>query len=289
MEAGGTKCVCGVGSGPADLERVTLATTTPDETLHAAVQAIRKLARGRELTAIGIASFGPVDLEPGSQRYGFITTTPKPGWQNTDVVGVFRRALSVPVGFDTDVNGALLGEVRWGAVTGMANAVYLTVGTGIGGGAMVNGHLVHGLLHPEMGHMRIPHDRERDPFAGCCDFHGDCLEGLACGLAIEKRLNARAETLAIEHPVWDLEAEYLGAGLLNIALTLSPERIILGGSVMKAPGLLERVRAKFQQSLAGYIQRPQITRDVESYIVPPALGDSAGVIGAIALAQDAAR
>ncbi len=234
-------------------------------------------------TALGIAAFGPLDAQPGSPTFGFITTTPKPGWAQTDLAGALRRALGIPVAFDTDVNGAALGEQHWGAAQGLDTFVYLTVGTGIGGGGVVNGRRMRGLLHPEMGHVRVPHDRECDPFPGICPYHGDCLEGLASGPAIEARWGRRGESLPADHPAWDLEAEYLALGLVNVVCTLSPQRIVLGGGVMKAPSLLQRVRQRVLTLLGGYVA--PLAGGLDDYIVPPALGDQAGVLGAIALAQ----
>lgn len=239
------------------------------------------------MAAIGIASFGPVDLDPRSPTFGFITTTPKPGWAHTDVAGPFRAALGVPVVFDTDVNGAALGEHRWGAARGVDPCVYLTVGTGIGGGGVVNGRLLHGLLHPEMGHVRIPHDRAADPFRGACPYHGDCLDGLASGRALAERWGTPAETLPATHQGWALEAEYLALGLISIIAVLSPRRIVVGGGVLQHRPLLGRVRRRVVELLAGYVAAREVVADVDTYIVPPALGTDAGVLGAIALAHTA--
>lgn len=291
IEAGGTKFVCAVGSGPDEIRaEVRFPTTTPQETLQQAVEFFQaqEARLGERLTAIGIASFGPVDLIPQSPTYGFITSTPKPGWRNVDIVGYVRRALKVPVGFDTDVNGAALAEGLWGAAQGLDTFIYLTVGTGIGGGGMVGGKLIHGLLHPEMGHLRIPHDRGRDPFEGRCPYHGDCLEGLASGPALEARWGVRPENLPPDHPAWDLEAEYLALALHNLVCALSPQRVILGGGVMKQAHLFPRIRARLRDLLNGYIPVPAIlTEEIEAYVVPPALGDRAGVLGALALAMRA--
>jgi fructokinase len=240
------------------------------------------------LAAIGIASFGPLDADPRSATFGHITTTPKAGWRQVDIVGAFLRKFGLPVGFDTDVNGAALGEHRWGAAQGLDTFVYWTIGTGLGGGAMVNGKLIHGLLHPEMGHMMVPHDRTSDPFPGNCPFHGDCLEGLTAGPALEARWGQRGETLPPHHEGWALEAHYLALGLVNVITILSPQRIILGGGVMAQPAIFPLIRQEVQRLLNGYIQMPAILAQIEAYIVPPALGGQAGVLGAIALAQDAA-
>ena len=269
IEAGGTKWVCAIGDGPDDLrELATIPTTTPAETLDAAASFFQQNGK---IAGIGVGSFGPIDYERGA-----ITTTPKPGWANTDVVGALRSALDVPVAFDTDVNAAALGEQRWGAAVGLSTFSYVTVGTGIGGGGMANGRLMHGLLHPEFGHIRIPHDRARDPFEGVCPYHGDCFEGLASGGAISARWGKNPEELFADE-VWDLEAEYLALGLLNVIAVLSPQLIILGGGVMKEPTLLQRVSTRVSELAAGYFEIPNI--------VPPALGDRAGVVGALELAR----
>ncbi len=287
IEAGGTKFVCAVGTGPDDVRAdVQFPTTTPQETIGRAIDFLAPFQA--RLSAIGIASFGPVDLNPASPTYGHITSTPKPGWANTDLAGAVGRALDLPVGFDTDVNGAALGEHRWGAAQGLDTFLYLTIGTGIGGGGMVGGKLMHGLVHPEMGHIRLPHDREADPFEGVCPYHGDCLEGLATGPALEARWGQRGETLPADHPAWPLEAHYLALGLVNLICTLSPQRIILGGGVMVERHLFPLIRAEVQELLNGYVQAPEILDDIDHYIVPPVLADRAGVLGAIALAGSVA-
>jgi fructokinase len=290
IEAGGTKFVCAVGSGPDDLRaEVRFPTTTPEASFGRAIEFFQQQHEKEPLAAVGIASFGPVDPNPDSPTFGYITTTPKPGWAHIDFAGTIRRALGVPVGFDTDVNVAALGERRWGAAQGLDTFVYLTIGTGIGGGGMVNGKLIHGLVHPEMGHIRIPHDRDRDPYAGACPYHGDCLEGLATGLALEARWGQRGETLPADHPAWELEAGYLALGLVSIICILSPERIIMGGGVMEQRQLFPLVRGRVRELLNGYLQVPAILDQIDAYIVPPGLGNRAGVLGAIALAQQAAR
>ena len=241
IEAGGTNFVCAIGSGRGDIRHQTeFSTTTPDETLARATGFFQ--SQDVDLAALGIASFGPVDLDPASPTYGHITSTPKPDWAETDIVGRMHQALGRPVGFDTDVNGAALGEYRWGAAKGLDTFIYLTVGTGIGGGGMVAGRLMHGLVHPEMGHIRVPHDRAADPFPGICPFHGDCLEGLASGPALEARWGQSPERLPDGHRAWALEAQYLALALANFICTLSPQRIILGGGVMEGPGLLPMIR-----------------------------------------------
>lgn len=288
IEAGGTKFVCAVGSGPDDLRaEVRLPTTTPEETISQVVDFFRQQAEREPLDAIGIGAFGPIDVRPSSPTFGWFLNTPKPGWQQVDFAGVIERELNVPVGFDTDVNAAALGEHRWGNAQGLETFIYLTVGTGIGGGGMVGGQLIHGLLHPEMGHIFIPHDRAADPFLGVCPFHQDCLEGLASGFAIEKRWGQKAASLPADHPAWALEAQYLTAGLVNFMLTLSPERIIVGGGVMEQRQLFDLLRSQVRQQLNGYLDIPAIANDIENYILPPGLGSRAGIMGAFALAQQA--
>jgi fructokinase len=282
IEAGGTKWVCAIGTGPEDIRAsTTFPTTTPEETLRCAA---RFFADNGPITALGIGSFGPIDLRRSSPAWGTITTTPKPGWTNVDVVSPLGEALDVPIAFDTDVNAAALGEHRWGAAAGLETFCYITVGTGIGGGGMVNGHLLHGLLHPEFGHMRIPHDRSRDPFDGTCPYHGDCLEGLAAGGSIRERWKAPPEELDGEE-VWELEAEYLALGLVNVVSTLCPQRIILGGGVLKNATLLPLVRQRVRALVAGYVDAAELGEAIDDYIVPPVLGDRAGVVGAFELAR----
>lgn len=289
VEGGGTKFVCAVGSGPDDIRAETrFATTDPQSTIAKALAFFQEqIQKYGTLDGIGVASFGPVDLRLDSPSYGHITTTPKPGWANVDILGQISRGLGVKTAFEMDVNAAALAEWRWGAGQGVGSLIYLTVGTGIGGGALVSGRLVHGLVHPEMGHMLIPHDREADPFPGCCPYHADCLEGLATGGALEQRWGVHAEELPPDHPAWALEAEYLAAGLVNLILALSPERIILGGGVMHQPQLLPMIREKVQQKLAGYVASAAIIEKIESYIVSPGLGDRAGVLGAFVIAESA--
>ncbi|MBM3144018.1 MAG: ROK family protein [Chloroflexi bacterium] len=285
IEAGGAKFVCAVGTGPADIRaEARFPTTTPAETIGRAIAFFE--AHGK-LSAIGVGSFGPLDPNPDSPTFGHITTTPKPGWAYTDFLGALRAAYDVPIGFDTDVNAAALGEHRWGAAQGLDTFIYLTIGTGIGGGAMVEGKLLHGMMHPEMGHIRIPHDREQDPFEGICPFHGDCLEGLASGPAMESRWGARAEDLPEGHPAWELEAVYLAYALVNYITILAPQRIILGGGVMKQEHLFPLARAKTRELLNNYLQLPEILEETDNFIVPPGLGLRAGVLGAIALAHRA--
>lgn len=287
VETGGTKVKCLVGSSPADVvSETTFPTTTPHETLSAVTDYFKQVIKktGINLRAVGIASFGPLDLNPDSDTYGFITHTPKLGWKMTDVTGNIARALTVPVYIDTDVNGAALGEHLWGAGRGLDNLVYLTVGTGIGGGAVIDGRPIHGLVHPEMGHIRIQHDWAADPYKGCCPFHGDCLEGLASGPGIEGRWGIRGENLPKEHPAWKLEAYYLAQLIVNCILTLSPRQVIIGGGVMRSEWLYPMLMQEVQLLLAGYVQAEQVLAAIDQYIVQPELGSRAGVLGALALA-----
>ncbi|ETW96803.1 MAG: fructokinase [Candidatus Entotheonella factor] len=284
LEAGGTKWVCAVGTGPDDIRATArFATTTPDATIAQAIAFFRP--HQDALTALGIGSFGPLDPAPGSPTFGWITDTPKPGWAQTDLAGAMRRALGVPVAFDTDVNAAALGEYQWGAAQHLDSLIYLTVGTGLGGGAIVHGRLIHGLLHPEMGHIRVPHDWAADPFPGTCPFHGDCLEGLASGPALEARWGQRGETLPADHPAWPLEAQYLAHGVVSMICILSPQRLILGGGVMLQTHLFPRVRTLVHQLLNRYIRAAALLDRIDTYIVPPALGERSGVLGAMALAR----
>lgn len=289
IEAGGTKFICLIGRAPDDIvAEVRLPTRTPDETIADAIAFFRAEQEVHgPLAALGIASFGPLDLAVTSPTYGHITSTTKPGWAETDMVGVIGSALNVPVAFDTDVNGAALAERRWGAARDVQDFVYVTVGTGIGGGVMVADALVHGALHPEIGHMFVPHDRVKDPFPGSCPFHRDCLEGLASAPAVEARLGGAARDAAVEHPAWGLVAEYLALMCINLTMTLSPARIILGGGLMQRDHLFPMIRSHFTQRLNNYIRIPEVGEDLEQYIVPAGLGRRSGAYGALALASQA--
>jgi fructokinase len=278
IEAGGTRWNCAVASGGdgAELTRIeTFPTTTPTETI---ARAAAFFAAEPGLEALGLGLFGPVDVRRDSPGWGTILTTPKPGWEGADVAGPLADALGVPIALDTDVNAAALGEWRHGAARGVDTFVYVTVGTGIGGGVFADGRPVHGLLHPEIGHMLIPHDRARDPFEGCCPFHGDCLEGLASGTAMRQRWGRPGEEVT-DPAAWDLEAHYLALGLANVVMALSPQRIILGGGVGRAGGLVERVNGRLAETLADYVPTP--------LLVLPGLGSRSGVVGAIELARGA--
>jgi len=287
LEAGGTKCVCAVGRGPdAILAEARFATTTPGETLTRAAAFFRSMQEHHgPLAAVGIGCFGPIGLDPDSSTYGHVTTTPKEGWQDADVVGPLRVALGVPIGFDTDVNVAALGEGTWGAAKGLDTFLYLTVGTGIGGGGLARGRRLRGLIHPEMGHLLVRRDPALDPFEGICPYHGDCLEGLASGPAIEARWGQPADTLPPDHAAWELEVDYLAQGLRDLILVLSPQRIVLGGGVMAQEHLFPRIRERVLSLLAGYVQAPTLLRRIDTYVVPPGLGHRSGILGGIALAQ----
>jgi fructokinase len=277
IEAGGTHWNCAIAGKGAALTRVeTIPTTTPSETIARAVEFFAAAEPGLE--ALGVGLFGPVELRRDSPRWGTILATPKPGWEGTDVADALAAALRVPIALDTDVNAAAVGEWRHGAAQGLDTFVYVTVGTGIGAGVFANGRPVHGLLHPEVGHMMVPHDRARDPFDGSCPFHGDCLEGLASGTAMRERWGRPGEELT-DPEAWELEAEYLARGLANLVMVLSPERIILGGGVGRAPGLIDRVRTHLGKAVAGYVDPPPL--------VAPGLGPHSGLVGAISLARAA--
>jgi fructokinase len=286
IEAGGTKFICAVGSSPQDVRaEARFLTKSPEETLGQVVAFFRQQQAQFDLAAIGLGSFGPLDPNPRSPTYGYITATPKPGWSQTDIAGIIQRELNLPVAFDTDVNAAAMGEYRWGAAHGLDTFIYLTIGTGIGGGAIIDGSILHGLVTPEMGHIMMPHDLQADPFPGVCPFHGDCFEGLASGPAMAKRWGQNAEMLPQDHPAWELEANYIALALVNYACILSPERMILGGGVMSQAHLFPMIRKRFQEILNGYLASPAVGEGIDRYIQPPGLGGRSGVMGAIALAQ----
>lgn len=282
LEAGGTKMVAALASGPSEiLVRERIETTTPAETIARLVEFFTEAAAecGQpEVLAVG--TFGPADLNSESASYGMITSTPKSGWAQTDLLGPLRRALGgLPTVFETDVNAALMGEVKWGAAEGMDHAAYLTIGTGIGGGLMVNGDLVHGAGHPEMGHMRVTRHPD-DLFEGACPFHHDCLEGLAAGPALQARWGRPAGELPADHAAWEMEADYLAQACLNLLMIAPPAKMILGGGVMHQEQMFPLIRARLEELLAGYLQC-----DFRNLLVPPALGDNAGLLGCVALGQ----
>lgn len=289
IEGGGTKFVCAVGTNPQNiLAETRVETSTPQETMQQVILFFKEQENNfGKLSAIGFACFGPLDPNPASPTYGYILPTPKPGWSNANVVGMLSAEFNIPIAFDTDVNGAALGEWRWGAAQGLHTFIYLTVGTGIGGGMYAEGKLLHGLLHPEMGHIFIKHDTTKDSFAGVCPFHTDCFEGLASGVAVEERWGVRGGTLDENHPAWELEADYIAQALTSYTFMASPQRIIMGGGIGSLPHLLPRVQKKTQHYINGYVQSAVILEQIESYIVAPGLGNHSGILGAIALAETA--
>ena len=283
IEAGGTKFTCVVAERPNDrpVAKLTVPTTAPEETLGKVIGFFKE----QDLRALGIATFGPIDLRRESPTYGYVTDTPKDGWKHTDFAGLFERTFGVPTGFDTDVNASALGEMLYGVARGLKNVVYMTVGTGIGGGAVINGEAVHGLAHPEMGHLPIPR-HPRDAYSGCCTFHGDCLEGLACGPAIEARWRKPPSTLPPDHEAWELEAYYLARAICTIVYTISPQRIICGGGVMmNQKKLFPLIRRQVVEMLNNYVQSESITHHIDEFIVEPGFGDRSGVVGALELAK----
>lgn len=276
IEAGGTKFVCAVSNEQLEIqERVTIPTTTPEETMEQVFAFFDQF----DLSAIGVGSFGPIDINPESSTYGYITTTPKTAWENFDFLGSLKDRYAVPMGWTTDVNAAALGELEKGAATDSNSCVYLTVGTGVGGGAVVNGEPLEGFGHPEMGHLLVRLHPD-DTYEGFCPYHGNCLEGLAAGPAIEKRYGKKGHELGDHQEVWEMEAYYLAQALVNYALVLSPEKFILGGGVMKQRQLFPLIREKFTDMMAGYVAVPEM----DNYIVPPGLGDDAGITGSLILA-----
>lgn len=279
IEAGGTKFIVGVGDASRRIyARTRIDTLIPEQTIPAAIAWLQE--QETDYAAVGIASFGPLDLDPASPTWGHITRTTKPHWSNADVAGPFGRALNCPVAIDTDVNGAALAEWMWGAGQGTEASLYLTVGTGVGGGAVVGGRLIHGVSHPEMGHIRMPRHPADTGFAGHCPFHGDCLEGLAAGPSIVARWGASLSELPADHIGHQMIAWYLAQAAATFQAILEPARIILGGGVMETPGLIERVRVEASAASNGYF-----TGDPEKLIVPPALGDDVGLLGALALTR----
>ncbi len=289
VELGGTKCVCILGTAPDDVRAVErLPTGEREETLRQ-IEAVLDRWRGQygPPRALGLASFGPIDLLANSPTYGFITSTTKAGWRNTDVAQRLGRRLGIPVGFDTDVNGAALAEGRWGAAKGLDDFAYVTVGTGIGVGSIVRGRSVFGMNHTELGHIRVVR-KSGDPFPGVCPFHGDCIEGLASGPAIEARAGMPASQLPPDHPAWEFVAHGLGQLLHTMVLTTAPSRIFLGGGVMSAqPHLFERIQQELRRSLNRYVEAPELEQGLSQFVVAPGLGTMSGPLGALALAADA--
>lgn len=283
IEAGGTKFVCAVGTRDGELiERIQIDTEKPEITMPKVIEFFKK----HPLDALGIGTFGPADIDKSSDTYGNITSTPKPGWADYPFVETMRSTFNVPIEFNTDVNAAALGELMHGAAQGLDSCLYITVGTGIGAGAVVQGKLLQGLSHPEMGHVPVRKHPD-DQYEGRCPYHGDCAEGMAAGPAIEGRWGAKGIDLADRLEVWELEAYYLAQALMQYILILSPKRIIMGGGVMKQAQIFSLVHEQVQELLNGYVSLPEITENIDEYIVPPALGDDAGITGALMLAKQA--
>ena len=283
IEAGGTKMVCAVGDENGVVkDRTSFPTRQPEETFADMIAYYRNW----DIQALGIGCFGPLDLNRQSRTYGYITKTPQPGWGNCDIVGAFKDALGVPVGFDTDVNGAVLGEVTWGAAKGLDSAIYITIGTGVGVGVYVNGGLLHGLVHPEGGHILLIR-HPKDTYEGKCPFHKNCVEGLAAGPSIEARWGKKAAELADRDEVWEMEAYYIAQAITDYILSYSPQKIILWGGVMHQEKLFGMVRKEVLNLLNGYVAHETITEHIDQYIVPPTLGEDPGIMGAIKLGLDA--
>lgn len=287
IEAGGTKFVCAVVNSQREIQdQVRFPTTDPGETLGHVLDFFLPYVQRGELAAVGIGAFGPLDLHPDSPTFGYITTTPKPGWSQVDLLGEVKRGLKVPAYLETDVNAAAMGEYFWIEKNrSLDTLVYMTVGTGVGVGFIANRRPLHGLVHPEAGHLFIPHSKEEDPFEGGCPYHGDCLEGLTSGPAMAQRWGMQAENLPPDHPGWELEAHYLALGVCNLILSFSPQRIVLGGGVFQHPGLVDQVRQRVKELLNGYVQSEWLSSRIEEYIISPGLGNRAGVLGAVAMAM----
>ena len=281
LEAGGTKMVCAIGNEQGEIfERVSIPTETPEITMPKLIAYFKD----KEIEALGIGCFGPIDLNRNSETYGYITTTPKLKWANYNIVGAFQEALGIPVGFDTDVNGSALGEATWGITKGLENSVYFTIGTGVGAGIISNGKLLHGMLHPEGGHVLLAKHPD-DTYAGKCPYHRNCLEGLAAGPAIEERWGKKGIELADRKEVWEMEAFYIGQAIVDYIVILTPQRIILGGGVMHQEHMMPLVREEVKRQLNGYIRTKEL-EDLDSYIVLPSLNDNQGIMGALKLAMD---
>ncbi len=284
IEAGGTKFVCGVGNDKGEIiDQVTFPTTVPEETMANVIS----FFQDKSIEAMGIGSFGPIDINKNSKTYGYITETPKTKWKNYNIVGEIRNYFNIPIGFHTDVTAAALAELTWGAAEGLDSCLYMTVGTGIGVGAINNGKIVEGITHPEMGHILV-RCHPSDSFEGCCPYHENCLEGMAAGPAIEKRWNKKGIELSNHKEVWELEAYYLAQGIMNYILTMSPKKIVCGGGVMNQEQLLPLVRENVRKLLNGYVPVKELNQEnIDNYIVLPKLGDKAGLIGAVRLGQEA--
>ncbi|WP_124067792.1 ROK family protein [Clostridium sp. E02] len=281
LEAGGTKMVCAIGNEKGEIfERISVKTETPEKTMKELI----RYFKDKDIEALGIGCFGPIDLNRDSETYGYITTTPKLAWVNYNIVGAFQEALNVPVGFDTDVNGSALGEATWGITKGLNSSMYITIGTGVGAGVITNGKLLHGMLHPEGGHLLLS-KHPKDSFEGTCPYHKTCLEGLAAGPAIEARWGKGGAELVNQPEVWELEAYYIAQAIVDYIMVLSPQRIILGGGVMHQEHLMPMIREEVSRQLGGYIKTKELS-DLEHYLVLPSLNDNQGIMGALKLAWD---
>ena len=282
LEAGGTKMVCAVGKEDGSvLEQVSIPTTTPEET----IPQILDYFKSKEIGALGVAAFGPVDVKPASPTYGFILNTPKIPWRNCDLLGQLKRELAIPIGLDTDVRGPCLGEMTYGCARGLENVIYITIGTGVGVGVCCGGKLVHGMLHPEGGHILLSR-HPKDPKGGICPNHPNCLEGFACGPSIEARWGKKAAELADEPLVWEIESYYIAQALVDFIMILSPQKIILGGGVMHQEQLFPLIRRQVKEMVGGYLSTPEL-EDLEHYIVPASLGGDQGIMGWIKLGLNA--
>ena len=284
LEAGGTKMVCAVGKEDGTiLEQVSIPTTTPEETIPKLIEYFQD----KEIEALGVAAFGPVDVKPESETYGYILDTPKLAWRHKDFLGRLKDELKVPMGLDTDVNGSCLGEVTYGCAKGLDSVIYITIGTGVGVGVCINGKLLHGMLHPEGGHILLAR-HEDDPKGGICPYHKNCLEGFASGPSIEARWGKKAVELVDRPEVWEMESYYIAQALVDYIVLLSPQKIILGGGVMHQEQLFPMIRQKVKEMLNGYIKTKEL-EDMDSYIVPASLHDDQGIMGCIKLGLNALR
>lgn len=283
IEGGGTKFVCGIGNEHGVIEdRISFPTEQPDKVMAQIVDYFQD----KQVEAIGIGTFGPIDIDRNSPTYGYVTTTPKPGWSGFPFVDTLKHSFDLPMGWDTDVNAAAYGEAVWGAAAGLDSCVYYTIGTGVGVGVYVEGSLVHGLAHPEGGHI-LPRRHPDDHYKGACPYHGDCLEGLAAGPSLEKRWGVKGNKLPLDHPAWAMEAYYIGQAVASTILLLSPKRVILGGGVMGQKQLLPLIREEVKRNLNGYVNSNAILNYINHYIVSPGLGDNAALCGALALGVEA--
>lgn len=279
VEAGGTKIVCGIGNESGEIQdRVSFPTEQPEKTIGQIIAYFKD----KQVSAIGLGFFGPINIDEKSPEYGYVTTTPKPGWGNYPVVPELRKAFDVPLGWDTDVNAAALGEATWGAAKGLDSCLYYTIGTGVGVGVYLEGKLMHGLVHPEGGHV-LTRLYPGDTFKGVCPYHGNCLEGVAAGPAIQARWGVKADQLPADHEAWEIEAYYIGQAVASAILLASPKKVVLGGGVMHQTQLFPLIREQVKRNLAGYVSASAVAERIDDYIVPPGLGDNAGLSGSLAL------